>query len=71
IRESILDPNAKIAAGFERDIMPVFKGQLSEENVIQLIAYIKSLSPTTPESQQGSQQAPIVLAPPAAPQAKQ
>jgi cytochrome c oxidase subunit 2 len=63
IRESILDPNAKIASGFEPNIMPNFKGQLSEENVIQLIAYVKSLSPTTPPSQQGSQQAPIVLTP--------
>ncbi len=71
IRESILEPNAKITAGFERDIMPVFKGQLSEENIIQLIAYIKSLSPTAPESQQGSQQSPIVLAPQGNPPAKQ
>jgi cytochrome c oxidase subunit 2 len=64
IRESILDPNAKITAGFEPNIMPVFKGQLSEENVIQLIAYIKSLSPSTPASQQGSRiQPPVVLAP--------
>jgi cytochrome c oxidase subunit 2 len=64
IRESILDPNAKITAGFEANIMPNFKGQLSEENVIQLIAYIKSLSPTTPASQQGSRlQRPVVIAP--------
>ncbi|HEX4164954.1 MAG TPA: cytochrome c oxidase subunit II [Bryobacteraceae bacterium] len=64
IRESILDPNAKIVAGFERDIMPTtFKETLSEANIIQLIAYIKSLSPTTPQSQQGSQQPPVVLAP--------
>jgi cytochrome c oxidase subunit 2 len=63
IRESILEPNAKIVSGFERNIMPNFKGQLSEENVIQLIAYVKSLSPTTPASQQGSQQPPVVLAP--------
>ena len=48
IRESILDPNAKIASGFEPNIMPNFKGQISEQKVIQLIAYIKSLSPTTP-----------------------
>lgn len=67
IRESILDPNAKIVAGFESGIMPVFKGQISEEGVIQLIAFIKSLSPNTPASQQGSQQPPIVLAPPSAP----
>lgn len=53
LRESILDPNAKIVNGFEPNIMPNFKGQLSEENVIQLIAYIKSLSPSTPASQQG------------------
>ncbi len=63
LRESILEPNAKIVSGFEPNIMPNFKGQLSEENVIQLIAYIKSLSPTTPASQQGSQQLPIVIAP--------
>ena len=47
-RESILDPNAKVVSGFEPNIMPNFKGQVSEENVIQLIAYIKSLSPPTP-----------------------
>jgi hypothetical protein len=35
--------------------------------VIQLIAYIKSLSPQTPASQQGAQQRPIVIAPSAAP----
>jgi cytochrome c oxidase subunit II len=63
LRESILDPNAKIVAGFEPNVMPQFKGQVTEENVIQLIAYIKSLSPSTPASQQGSQQPPVVLAP--------
>jgi cytochrome c oxidase subunit II len=63
LRESILDPNAKIVAGFEPNVMPNFKGQLSEENVIQLIGYIKSLSPSTPASQQGTQQPPVVIAP--------
>src|SRR3982751_304562 len=63
LRESILDPNAKITAGFEPNIMPSFKGQISEQNVIQLIAYIKSLSPAQPASQQGTQQAPVVIAP--------
>ena len=42
IRESVLYPSAKIVAGFE-NIMPTFKGQVSEEEIIQLIAYIKSL----------------------------
>jgi cytochrome c oxidase subunit 2 len=42
IRESILNPAAKIVAGYE-NIMPTFKGQVSEEEVIELIAFIKSL----------------------------
>ena len=63
LRESILEPNAKIVAGFEPNVMPNFKGQLTEQGVIQLIAYIKSLPPQTPASQQGSQQAPVVNAP--------
>jgi cytochrome c oxidase subunit II len=66
IRESILDSNAKIVSGFEANVMPNFRGQVSEENVIQLIAYIKSLSPQTPASQQGAQQPPVVIAPKAA-----
>jgi cytochrome c oxidase subunit II len=65
VRESILEPNAKIVAGFEPNIMPNFKGQISEEQVIQLIAYVKSLSPPTPASQVGPAQRPIVTSPPA------
>ena len=45
IRESILDPNAKIVYGFAANIMPNFTGQLSEEQVVALIAYIKALGP--------------------------
>lgn len=44
LRESILNPNAKIVAGYPRDTMPVFRGQISEEGLLQLIVYIKSLS---------------------------
>lgn len=44
IRESIVDPRAKIVAGFQ-PIMPSFKSQLSEEQLLQLIAYIRSLGP--------------------------
>jgi cytochrome c oxidase subunit II len=43
IRESILDPRAKIVSGYQ-PIMPTFKGLVSEEGLLQLIAYIKSLS---------------------------
>ena len=42
IRESILNPQAKIAEGFQ-PIMPTFQGQVSEEDLIKLLAYVKSL----------------------------
>jgi cytochrome c oxidase subunit 2 len=42
IRESILNPAVKLVAGY-KPIMPTFKGQISEEGVMQLIAYVKSL----------------------------
>jgi cytochrome c oxidase subunit 2 len=48
VRESILNPNAKIVKGYKRDIMPVFQGQISEEGLLQLIVYVKSLSTNTP-----------------------
>ncbi len=44
IRESILNPNAKIVSGFKADVMPTFQGQISEEGILQLIVYIKSLA---------------------------
>jgi hypothetical protein len=44
IRESILNPQAKVVAGFQ-PIMPTFQGQVSEEQLLQLVTYIKSLSP--------------------------
>ncbi len=43
IRESILDPQAKIVAGYA-PIMPPFRGLLGEDQLAQLIAYIKSLA---------------------------
>jgi len=43
IRESILSPSAKIVKGF-RPIMPVFQGLVSEEQLTELVAYVKSLS---------------------------
>lgn len=46
LRESILNPNAKIVAGFPSPSdMPTYQGQLSEEGLLQIIAYIKSLTP--------------------------
>jgi cytochrome c oxidase subunit 2 len=45
IRESILHPQAKIAAGFQ-PLMPTFQGQVSEEDLIRLLAYVKSMPAT-------------------------
>ena len=42
IRESILNPSAKVTAGFQ-PIMPTFQGLVSEEQLLELIEYVKSL----------------------------
>lgn len=42
LRESILNSMAKVVKGYP-PAMPMFAGQLTEEQVMQLIAYIKSL----------------------------
>jgi cytochrome c oxidase subunit 2 len=43
LRESILNPQAKIVQGF-LPVMPTFQGRLTEEQLLQLVAYLKSLS---------------------------
>ena len=47
IRESILTPGAKVTAGFQ-PIMPTFQGLVSEEGLLQLIEYVKSLKNDNP-----------------------
>jgi cytochrome c oxidase subunit II len=47
IRESILMPGAKVTAGFQ-PIMPTFQGLVSEEGLLQLIEYVKSLGTDSP-----------------------
>jgi cytochrome c oxidase subunit II len=42
IRDSILQPRKDIVAGFA-PIMPTFQGQLSEEELLALIAYVQSI----------------------------
>ena len=44
IRNSILNPSSQVVEGFQ-PIMPTFKGQVTEEQLNSLVAYIKSLSP--------------------------
>jgi cytochrome c oxidase subunit II len=43
IRESILNPSARVTAGYQ-PVMPTYLGQVSEESLLQLIAYIQSLA---------------------------
>jgi mono/diheme cytochrome c family protein len=43
IRESILDPNAKVHEGFPASVMPSFDGVLTDAQIDQLIAYIRTL----------------------------
>jgi cytochrome c oxidase subunit 2 len=47
VRESILDPGAKVVRGF-KPVMPTFQGLVSEEQMSALLAYIKSLAPAKP-----------------------
>ena len=42
LRESIVNPQAKIVEGYQ-PLMPTFQGLVSEEQLMQLIAYVKSL----------------------------
>ena len=41
IRESIIDPRAKIVAGYQ-PVMPTYRGLISEDGILQIIAYLKS-----------------------------
>ncbi len=42
VRESILNPQAKIVDGYE-NIMPTFQGLVTEDGVLELIEYVKSI----------------------------
>ena len=61
IRESIVNPQAKIVAGFQ-PIMPTFQGMVTEEQLLQLVAYIRWLGG------QGTSTAPSGSAAPTQPQ---
>ncbi len=47
IRESVLQPEAKIVKGFQ-PIMPSFQGRVNDQQLLQLIAYIRSLGSQQP-----------------------
>lgn len=55
IRECILTPAAKRVFGYS-PIMPSFQGQLTEEQLTNLIAYIRALGTATPKPQEEGKQ---------------
>jgi len=70
LRESIVAPAAKVVAGYQ-PIMPTFQGQVTEEQLVELIAYVKSLSATpgdgTPVSAEASRAGAAATGPAIAP----
>jgi cytochrome c oxidase subunit 2 len=51
LRESILNPQAKLVSGHQ-PIMPTYQGLITEEGLLQIIAYIKSLNVPSTETTQ-------------------
>ncbi|HKQ72495.1 MAG TPA: cytochrome c oxidase subunit II [Blastocatellia bacterium] len=71
LRQSILNPGAKIVGGYSND-MPTFQGLMSEEQVAMIIQYIKSIGPKQGEATTAPRPAAAAPAPapPVAPAAQ-
>jgi cytochrome c oxidase subunit 2 len=63
LRESIINSQAKIVRGYQ-PLMPAFQGLVSEDNLVALVEYIKTLSPTATTTAPAAP-APTTNAPPA------
>ena len=48
LRESILEPDARVAAGYAAGTMPSYAGQLDDDQVGAIVAYIRTLSEDRP-----------------------
>jgi cytochrome c oxidase subunit 2 len=48
IHDSVVLPNKEVAAGY-LPVMPTFKNRLKEEEILKLVAYIRSLANVSPE----------------------
>jgi cytochrome c oxidase subunit 2 len=49
IRDSILLPGKQISAGYD-NVMPSFTGHISEAEIMQIIAYLRSIGDQPPEA---------------------
>ncbi len=47
IRDCILVPHKQVVAGYE-PLMPSFAGKVSEDELVSLVAYVKSLGEASP-----------------------
>jgi cytochrome c oxidase subunit 2 len=66
IRESIVNPQARVTAGFQ-PIMPTYQGLVTEEQLMQLVAYVQSLSGQGDAPQPATAPAQPPSTPPATP----
>ncbi len=57
IRESIVTPSARIVASYQ-PVMPTFQGMVTEEQLLHLVEYIKSLTPPAPAPGEKASPAP-------------
>ena len=51
LRESVLDPQARVVAGYP-PLMPSYKGQLREDDLVRLLSFIKTLHDTSGQTAQ-------------------
>jgi cytochrome c oxidase subunit 2 len=58
MRDSILEPGKDIVAGYA-PVMPSFRGNVTEDDMVKLIAYLKSLSSSSspPATVRGAEEA--------------
>ncbi|MBX7137992.1 MAG: cytochrome c oxidase subunit II [Oligoflexia bacterium] len=62
LQESILHPNAKIVKGYPPNLMPAFEGQVSDDEIQALEAFIKSLTTAKQEQAAAAPADPAALA---------
>lgn len=48
IRTSILEPNKQVVKGFTANMMPSFQGQLSDDQILSMVAFLKSIDGSQP-----------------------
>ncbi|MBI4851144.1 MAG: cytochrome c oxidase subunit II [Acidobacteria bacterium] len=63
LRESLLVPNAKLTEGFPAN-MPAYQGLITEEQILQLISYMRTLTPVVTSNTPSKASTPVTQATP-------